>query len=103
MHEVYSNGKVPYADKSTEAVREAVMKGLKLQVPTECPENIQPWVLKCLEMKPSDRPSFVELLQGLAPVLDETPPPVKAVDNHYMNNSIQGVPTVLVFGGTRIF
>jgi hypothetical protein len=77
MYEVYSNGKVPYADKSTEAVREAVIKGLKLQVPIECPEKIQPWVLKCWEMKPSDRPSFVELLQGLAPVLvDETSPPV---------------------------
>jgi serine/threonine protein kinase len=67
MWEAYSNGKMPWEEIVKESlIREKVINGECLSRPNNCKSDRQ-WelILKCMSLKPDDRPTFRELKKNL--------------------------------------
>ncbi|XP_032088391.1 tyrosine-protein kinase Fes/Fps isoform X3 [Thamnophis elegans] len=65
LWEAFSLGATPYASMSNQQTREIVEKGIRLNAPDQCPEEVYQLMLKCWEYKPQKRPSFSTILQDL--------------------------------------
>ncbi|XP_051716639.1 tyrosine-protein kinase ITK/TSK [Ctenopharyngodon idella] len=72
MWEVYSEGRVPYDNRSNAEVVEALNAGLRLLKPRLCPKSVYELMQWSWKEKPDDRPSFALLLHELA-CLDQEP------------------------------
>ncbi|XP_052006031.1 tyrosine-protein kinase ITK/TSK-like [Xyrauchen texanus] len=73
MWEVYSEGRVPYDNRSNSEVVEALNAGLRLLLrPRLCPQSVYDLMQWSWKEKPEDRPSFALLLHELA-CLDQDP------------------------------
>lgn len=66
MWEVYSEGRVPYDNRSNAEVVEALNARLRLLRPRVCPQSVYELMQWSWKEKPEDRPSFALLLHELA-------------------------------------
>ncbi|XP_060611443.2 tyrosine-protein kinase Fes/Fps [Anolis sagrei] len=58
LWEAFSLGATPYPNMSNQQTREAVEKGVRLNAPDRCPEEVYQLMLRCWEYEPQDRPTF---------------------------------------------
>lgn len=65
MWELFSGGGVPYPSLSNEEAFAAVLKGIRLSKPDNCPDDMWALVELCWTSDSSDRPSFLALLQQI--------------------------------------
>ncbi|XP_067243678.1 tyrosine-protein kinase ITK/TSK [Chanodichthys erythropterus] len=72
MWEVYSEGRVPYDNRSNAEVVEALNAGIRLLKPRLCPKSVYELMQWSWKEKPDDRPAFALLLHELA-CLDQEP------------------------------
>ena len=59
MWEIFEHGKEPYFGFTNQDVFLQVPKGLRLQKPVDCPNEIWLLMFQCWEMVPKNRPTFV--------------------------------------------
>ncbi|KAH9518962.1 hypothetical protein Btru_008795, partial [Bulinus truncatus] len=85
MWEVLTRGVEPYPNTSPKEVTLQIKEGKRLPKPKSCPENIYQLLLSCWTSAPSDRPTFVNILECLAPyvVNDEKN------DSHPLTKSVE--------------
>ncbi|KAH9518964.1 Macrophage-stimulating protein receptor [Bulinus truncatus] len=85
MWEVLTRGVEPYPNTSPKEVTLQIKEGKRLPKPKSCPENIYQLLLSCWTSAPSDRPTFVIILECLAPyvVNDEKN------DSHPLTKSVE--------------
>ncbi|KAI1235312.1 Tyrosine-protein kinase transforming protein Fps [Lamprotornis superbus] len=65
LWEAFSLGAVPYASLSNQQTREAVERGVRLDPPEQCPEEVYQLMQRCWEYDPHKRPSFSTIHQDL--------------------------------------
>ncbi|XP_030915540.1 tyrosine-protein kinase Fes/Fps [Geospiza fortis] len=65
LWEAFSLGAVPYANLSNQQTREAVERGLRLDPPEQCPEEVYQLMQRCWEYDPHKRPNFCTIHQDL--------------------------------------
>ncbi|XP_029020765.1 tyrosine-protein kinase ITK/TSK [Betta splendens] len=66
MWEVYSEGRLPYENRSNAEVAESLNAGLRLLKPRLSPDGVHQLMEWCWKEKPEDRPSFALLIHELA-------------------------------------
>ncbi|XP_064141922.1 tyrosine-protein kinase TXK isoform X5 [Loxodonta africana] len=70
MWEVFTEGKMPFENKSNLQVVEAISKGFRLYRPYLAPMSIYEVMYSCWHEKPKGRPTFAELLQILTEIAE---------------------------------
>ncbi|KAI4585669.1 hypothetical protein MJG53_005903 [Ovis ammon polii x Ovis aries] len=70
MWEVFSEGKMPFENRSNLQVVEAISKGFRLYRPYLAPMSIYEVMYSCWHEKPKGRPTFAELLQVLTEIAE---------------------------------
>ncbi|TNM98830.1 hypothetical protein fugu_013394 [Takifugu bimaculatus] len=68
MWEVYSEGRLPYDNRTNTEVLEALSTGLRLLKPRLAPDTVYLLMEWCWKEKPEDRPCFAVLLHELASI-----------------------------------
>lgn len=71
LYEILTLAEIPYQGFSNEEVLNYVLHKGVLNVPRNCPENIQKIMEKCFKWRPSDRPTFMEIVSELEPFLGQ--------------------------------
>lgn len=71
LYEILTLAEVPYQGFSNEEVLNHVLHKGMLNIPRNCPENIQKIMEKCFKWRPSDRPTFMEIVAELEPFLGQ--------------------------------
>jgi fyn-related kinase len=62
LHEIFTNGRIPYAGFATRDVLEAVSEGsYRMPCPPNCPPKLYDIMLDCWSQEPDNRPSFTTL------------------------------------------
>ncbi|XP_014598475.1 PREDICTED: insulin-like peptide receptor [Polistes canadensis] len=69
LYEILSLAEIPYQGFSNDEVLNYVLHKGVLSVPKNCPINIQKIMEKCFKWRPSDRPTFMEIVGELEPFL----------------------------------
>lgn len=69
LYEILSLAEMPYQGFSNEDVLRHVLHKGTLNIPRNCPENIHKIMEKCFKWRPSDRPTFMEIVGELEPCL----------------------------------
>ena len=69
---MFTYGDRPYSEieKNSKVIAE-VLKGLRLTMPESCPVEVRELAMRCWRSEPSERPSFVEVLETLQKVSQE--------------------------------
>ena len=62
MWEVFSFGKVPYADHLNRNVAEHIKKGLRLEITESCPQDVYAIMQQCWATNPTQRPRFADIV-----------------------------------------
>ncbi|XP_012686008.1 tyrosine-protein kinase ITK/TSK isoform X2 [Clupea harengus] len=70
MWEVYTEGRLPYENRTNTEVLEDLNAGMRLLKPRLAPQSLYELMQWCWKEKPGDRPSFTVLLHELASVLE---------------------------------
>ncbi|XP_073747728.1 tyrosine-protein kinase TXK isoform X1 [Callorhinus ursinus] len=70
MWEVFTEGKMPFENKSNLQVVEAISRGFRLYRPPLAPMSIYEVMYGCWHEKPKGRPTFAELLQVLTEIAE---------------------------------
>ncbi|XP_027631694.1 tyrosine-protein kinase TXK isoform X2 [Tupaia chinensis] len=70
MWEVFTEGKMPFENKSNLQVMEAISKGLRLYRPHLAPMSVYEVMYSCWHEKPKGRPTFTELLKVLTEIAE---------------------------------
>ncbi|EPY80138.1 hypothetical protein CB1_000854017 [Camelus ferus] len=70
MWEVFTEGKMPFENKSNLQVVEAISKGFRLYRPHLAPMSLYEVMYSCWHEKPAGRPTFAELLQVLTEIAE---------------------------------
>ncbi|KZC13496.1 Insulin receptor, partial [Dufourea novaeangliae] len=71
LYEILTLAELPYQGFSNEEVLSHVLHKGTLNVPRSCPENIHKIMEKCFKWRPSDRPTFMEIVGELEPCLGQ--------------------------------
>ncbi|KOC60353.1 Insulin-like receptor [Habropoda laboriosa] len=71
LYEILTLAEIPYQGFSNEEVLNHVLHKGTLHVPRTCPENIHRIMEKCFKWRPSDRPTFMEIVSELEPFLGQ--------------------------------
>ncbi|XP_043512020.1 insulin receptor-like isoform X1 [Frieseomelitta varia] len=71
LYEILTLAEIPYQGFSNEEVLSHVLHKGTLNIPRNCPENIQKIMEKCFKWRPSDRPTFMEIVSELEPFLGQ--------------------------------
>ncbi|CAL7939518.1 unnamed protein product [Xylocopa violacea] len=71
LYEILTLAEIPYQGFSNEEVLRHVLHKGTLNIPRNCPENIQKIMEKCFKWRPSDRPTFMEIVSELEPFLGQ--------------------------------
>ncbi|XP_070362041.1 tyrosine-protein kinase TXK isoform X6 [Equus asinus] len=70
MWEVFTEGKMPFENKSNLQVVEAISNGFRLYRPRLAPMSVYEVMYSCWHEKPKGRPTFTELLQVLTEIAE---------------------------------
>ncbi|KAL4843282.1 hypothetical protein H8958_008952 [Nasalis larvatus] len=70
MWEVFTEGKMPFENKSNLQVVEAISEGFRLYRPHLAPMSIYEVMYSCWHEKPKGRPTFAELLRALTEIAE---------------------------------
>ncbi|XP_037685681.1 tyrosine-protein kinase TXK isoform X4 [Choloepus didactylus] len=70
MWEVFTEGKMPFENKSNLQVVEAISKGFRLYRPRLAPMSVYEVMYSCWHEEPKGRPTFAELLQVLTEIAE---------------------------------
>lgn len=62
LWEIFTLGMVPYVGVSNDAVYSKISSGYRLDLPSNCPNEVCSVMLKCWESDPEQRPSFNKVL-----------------------------------------
>eukprot|EP00730_Choanoeca_flexa_P002283 TRINITY_DN10988_c0_g1_i1.p1 TRINITY_DN10988_c0_g1~~TRINITY_DN10988_c0_g1_i1.p1 ORF type:complete len:742 (+),score=209.63 TRINITY_DN10988_c0_g1_i1:271-2496(+) len=62
MFEIFSYGRMVYPGKTNAEVEELILDSMRPDQPLDCPDAIYSTCLQCWSYKPSNRPSFAELV-----------------------------------------
>lgn len=71
LYEILTLAEIPYQGFSNEEVLSHVLHKGTLNIPRNCPENIQKIMEKCFKWRPNDRPTFMEIVSELEPFLGQ--------------------------------
>ncbi|CAK9806830.1 Insulin-like receptor [Anthophora plagiata] len=71
LYEILTLAEIPYQGFSNEEVLNHVLHKGTLNIPRNCPENIQRIMEKCFKWRPNDRPTFMEIVSELEPFLGQ--------------------------------
>lgn len=71
LYEILTLAEVPYQGFSNNEVLTHVLHKGMLNIPRNCPENIQKIMEKCFKWRPNDRPTFMEIVSELEPFLGQ--------------------------------
>lgn len=71
LYEILTLAEIPYQGLSNEEVLNYVLRKGLLNVPRTCPENILSIIEKCFKWRPSERPTFMEIVAELEPFLGQ--------------------------------
>ena len=67
---MYEHGKTPYPGTLTENIVNFVLRGGRMDRPSECPESIYNMMLQCWQIDPKDRPRFNSIVQVIENISD---------------------------------
>lgn len=71
LYEILTLAEIPYQGFSNEEVLNHVLRKGMLNIPRNCPENVQKIMEKCFKWRPSDRPTFMEIVTEFEPFLGQ--------------------------------
>ncbi|XP_012542075.1 insulin receptor [Monomorium pharaonis] len=71
LYEILTLAEIPYQGFSNEEVLHHVLHKGMLNIPRNCPETIQKIMEKCFKWRPSERPTFMEIVSELEPFLGQ--------------------------------
>lgn len=71
LYEILTLAEIPYQGFSNEEVLHHVLRKGMLNIPRNCPETIQKIMEKCFKWRPSERPTFMEIVAELEPFLGQ--------------------------------
>jgi len=71
LYEILTLAEIPYQGFSNEEVLHHVLRKGMLNIPRNCPETIQKIMDKCFKWRPSERPTFMEIVSELEPFLGQ--------------------------------
>lgn len=71
LYEILTLAEIPYQGFSNEEVLHHVLRKGVLNMPRNCPETIQKIMEKCFKWRPSERPTFMEIIAELEPFLGQ--------------------------------
>lgn len=71
LYEILTLAEIPYQGFSNEEVLHHVLRKGMLNIPRNCPETIQKIMEKCFKWRPSERPTFMEIVSELEPFLGQ--------------------------------
>lgn len=71
LYEILTLAEIPYQGFSNEEVLHHVLHKGVLNIPRNCPEMIQKIMEKCFKWRPSERPTFMEIVTELEPFLGQ--------------------------------
>ncbi|TGZ47902.1 insulin receptor isoform X1 [Temnothorax longispinosus] len=71
LYEILTLAEIPYQGFSNEEVLHHVLRKGMLNIPRNCPETIQKLMEKCFKWRPSERPTFMEIVSELEPFLGQ--------------------------------
>nr|XP_031842328.1 insulin-like peptide receptor [Nomia melanderi]XP_031842335.1 insulin-like peptide receptor [Nomia melanderi]XP_031842344.1 insulin-like peptide receptor [Nomia melanderi]XP_031842355.1 insulin-like peptide receptor [Nomia melanderi]XP_031842364.1 insulin-like peptide receptor [Nomia melanderi]XP_031842374.1 insulin-like peptide receptor [Nomia melanderi]XP_031842384.1 insulin-like peptide receptor [Nomia melanderi]XP_031842395.1 insulin-like peptide receptor [Nomia melanderi]XP_03184240 len=71
LYEILTLAEMPYQGFSNEEVLSHVLHKGTLSIPRNCPENIHKIMEKCFKWRPSDRPTFMEIVGELESCLGQ--------------------------------
>ncbi|OCT62510.1 tyrosine-protein kinase Srms [Xenopus laevis] len=68
MYEVFMLGEMPYPGMNNQEVIAEVISGYRLPKPDRCSSDVYKLMMECWQEKPSQRPSFYEVVEKLTPI-----------------------------------
>lgn len=71
LYEILTLAEIPYQGFSNEEVLHHVLRKGVLHIPRNCPETIQKIMEKCFKWRPSERPTFMEIISELESFLNQ--------------------------------
>lgn len=71
LYEILTLAEIPYQGFSNEEVLHHVLHKGMLHIPRSCPETVQKIMEKCFKWRPSERPTFMEIVTELEPFLNQ--------------------------------
>jgi len=71
LYEILTLAEIPYQGFSNEEVLHHVLHKGMLNIPRNCPETVQKIMEKCFKWRPSERPTFMEIVTELEPFLNQ--------------------------------
>lgn len=71
LYEILTLAEIPYQGFSNEEVLNYVLRKGTLNIPRNCPEVILKIIERCFKWRPSDRPTFMELVAELEPFISQ--------------------------------
>ncbi|XP_024940155.1 insulin-like peptide receptor [Cephus cinctus] len=71
LYEILTLAEIPYQGFSNEEVLNYVLRKGTLTIPRNCPELIHKMMERCFKWRPSDRPTFMEIVAELEPFLGQ--------------------------------
>jgi len=90
--EIFTNGKVPYAEFENSEVVKKVVAGMRLPKPTDCPDKIFELMQSCWQARAQDRPTFDWITEQITAAISAIPrqpedsPPVAEGANFRIKN-----------------
>ena len=71
MWEIFERGAAPFYWMNNEQAREAVENGERCAKPDDCPSEVYKVMLKCWNIDPEKRPSFLDILKELQSIYSQ--------------------------------
>ncbi|XP_066279334.1 tyrosine-protein kinase Mer-like [Branchiostoma lanceolatum] len=86
LWEIITRGATPYPGVANHEVYDLLLKGLRLQKPRDCSDQLYQIMYSCWRINPKHRPSFNFLVRKLHTMLSAMPPP-PSIDNSFYENT----------------
>ncbi|XP_051164841.1 insulin-like receptor [Leptopilina boulardi] len=71
LYEIVTLAELPYQGYSNEDVLDFVLRKGTLSIPRYCPDSVKKLIEKCFKWKPSERPTFMEIVGELESLLSQ--------------------------------